>query len=628
MALESKRIRVSELDFDEIKTNLKDFLRGQDQFSDYDFEGAGLSILLDILAYNTHYNALYTNLAVNEMFLDSASKRASVVSIAKALGYTPQSAKAAKAKIRITVTPTNNTPSTVTLPKNTSFTSKVDDVEYTFYNQEEITIVSSESLATYGLPYVFGEVVITQGTPLNFKYTVADGQKYIIPNQNADISTLKIQVQDSPSSDIFNTYVPATSLVDLAYDSKVYYIKEIDGGLFEVVFGDNIISAGLTNGNVVHMDYFVTSADVANGARSFIYNGGTLISGSTVAITTVEAASGGTLPEGIDSIKYNAPRLYTAQNRAVTTDDYAALIKGNFSQIKSVSVWGGEDNDPPVYGKTFICAKPTNAIRLSQQEKSDILTTLLDKRNVVSITPVIVDPEYINIALTCTVYYNDRMTNKTAAELATMVTNTILNYNDNELQRFDSVFRFSKLSRLIDTTERSIISNITTVLIRRKISPRYNVSAEYTLNLINPIYTEGVPEEAITSTGFYIKGSNNIHYLQDDGVGNIQLYYNAPVTTSTGGATTISSTKVITNTKLGTVDYAKGIIVIRNLNITELADVDFEITVKPQSNDIVSAYTQIAEIAPEHLTVTAIADQTINGDLRGGKNYVFTSSRS
>lgn len=628
MALESKRIRVSELDFDEIKSNLKDFLRGQDQFSDYDFDGSGLSILLDILAYNTHYNALYTNLAVNEMFLDSASKRASVVSIAKALGYTPQSAKAAKAKIRITVTPTNNTPSTVTLPKNTSFSSSVDDVQYTFYNQEEITVVSSDSLATYGLPYVFGEVVLTQGTPLTFKYTVADGQKYIIPNQNADISTLKIQVQDSPSSDIFNTYVPATSLVDLAYDSKVYYIKEIDGGLFEIVFGDNIVSAGLTNGNVVHLDYFVTNANEANGARSFTYNGGTLISGSTVAITTIEAASGGTLPEGIDSIKYNAPRLYTAQNRAVTTDDYAALIKGNFSQIKSVSVWGGEDNIPPVYGKTFICAKPTNAIRLSQQEKSDILTTLLDKRNVVSITPVIVDPEYINIALTCTAYYNDRMTNKTAAEIATMVTNTILNYNDNELQRFDSVFRFSKLSRLIDTTERSIISNITTVLIRRKVSPRYNVSAEYTINLINPIYTEGVPEEAITSTGFYIKGSSNIHYLQDDGVGNIQLYYNAPVTTSTSGATTVSSTKVITNTKLGTVDYANGIIIIRNLNITELADVDFEITIKPQSNDIVSAFTQIAEIAPEHLKVTAIADQTINGDLRGGRNYVFTSSRS
>ena len=209
-----------------------------------------------------------------------------------------------------------------------------------------------------------------------------------------------------------------------------------------------------------------------------------------------------------------------------------------------------------------------------------------------------------------------------------MVTATILNYNDNDLQRFDSVFRFSKLSRLIDTTERSIVNNITTVVIRRKVSPRYNVSAQYTLNLINPIYTKGVPEESVSSTGFYIKGSNNIYYLQDDGIGNIQLYYNAAITTSTSGSTTISAAKVVTNTKLGTVDYANGIIDIKNLHITSLADVDFEITVKPQSNDIVSAFTQIAEIAPDHLTVTALADKTINGDLRGGKNYVFTSSRS
>lgn len=628
MANESKRISVSELDFDQIKSNLKSFLQAQDQFSDYDFDGSGLSILLDVLAYNTHYNALYTNLAVNEMFLDSASKRSSVVSLAKALGYTPQSARSATAKIRLTVNPTNTFPTTLTLPKNSSFTSTINETEYTFYTTEDITIVSAESTATYGLPYVFNNVEITQGTPLTFAYTVATGQKYIIPNSNADMSTLKVQVQDSPSSDIFTTYIPAASLVDLAYDSRVYYSKEIDGGLFEIVFGDDIVSAALTNGNVVHLDYFVSNTSNANGARSFSYTGSTLISGSTVSIAIIEPASGGVDSEAIDSIKYNAPRLYTAQNRAVTTDDYAALIQSNFPQISSVSVWGGEDNDPPVYGKTFICPKPINAIRLSQQEKSDIITTLLDKRNVVSITPVIVDPEYINIALTCNVYFNDRLTNKSASEIASMVTATILNYNNNDLQRFDSVFRFSKLSRLIDITERSIISNITTVVIRRKVSPRYNVSAQYIINLINPIYTKGVPEESVSSTGFYIKGSNNIHYLQDDGIGNIQLYYNSAVTTSTGGATTISASKVVTNTKLGTVDYANGIIDIKNLHITSLADVDFELTIKPQSNDIVSAFTQIAEIAPEHLTVTALADKTINGDLRGGKNYVFTSSRS
>ena len=298
------------------------------------------------------------------------------------------------------------------------------------------------------------------------------------------------------------------------------------------------------------------------------------------------------------------------------------MIYAGFNYIQSVSVWGGEDNAPPVYGKTFICVKPYNANKLTLQQKSDITTSLLSSRSVVSITPEIVDPEFINIALDITVYYNDRKTNKNASEIASLVTNTIFDYDDSKLQRFDGVFRFSEVSRLIDTTELAIVSNITRVLIRRNISPRYNVSAEYTLNLINPIYSAGVPEEAVSSTGFYINGSEEIHYLEDDGLGNIRLYYN--VASSNSGL----STKFIVNPSIGTVDYTNGVINLKNLNITGLADIDLEITIKPQSNDIVSAYTQIAQIARDHLNVLAIADKTANGDLRGGKNYTFTSSRN
>lgn len=615
MAIESKRIQVSELDFDQIKNNLKNFMRGQNQFSDYDFDGSGLSVLLDVLAYNTHYNALYTNLAVNEMFLDSASKRASVVSIAKTLGYTPSSVRSARAYVNLSVNNPNQSPSSLTLPKYTPFSTIVSNANYTFYTKNENTIIPINGL------YTFTNLELVQGTPLSFKYTVVEGQQYIIPNQYADISTLNVRVQESSISDTFTTFTPATSLVDLASDSNVYFIKEIDGGLYEIIFGDSIISSGLTNGNIVHLEYFVSGGIIGNGARTFTYNGISLIGGSPI-VTTVSIGAGGVDIETIDSIKYNAPRLYAAQNRAVTPDDYKALIYAAYNYIQSVSVWGGEDNTPPVYGKTYICAKPYNANKLTQQQKTDILTTLLSSRSVVSITPEIVDPDFLNIALDVTVYFNDRKTIRTASEISSLVINTIFNYDDSKLQRFDGVFRFSELSRLIDTAEPAIVSNITTVLMRRKVAPRYNVSAEYTLNMINPVYSAGVPEEAVSSTGFYIYGSEEIHYLEDDGLGNIRLYYNVASNSATG------STRFIVNPSIGTIDYANGLLNIKNLNITGLADVDWEITFKPQSNDIVSAYTQIAEIARDHLTVVAIADKTANGDLRGGKNYTFTSSRN
>lgn len=591
-------------------------MKGQSQFTDYDFEGSGLSVLLDVLAYNTHYNALYTNLAVNEMFLDSASKRASVVSLAKSLGYTPSSATSARAVVNMAITNPNQTPAALTLPQYSPFSTVIEGRNYTFYNPAEVTIVPNAGF------YTFTDLELIQGTPLNFKYTVTDGQQYIIPNANADLSTLKVRVQESSTSDNFTTFIPATSLVELASDSNVYFTKEIDGGLYEIVFGDNIISSGLTNGNVVHFDYFVTKGSEANGARTFTYNGSALIGGTPV-ITTVSIAAGGTEVESIDSIKYNAPRLYAAQNRAVTPDDYKALIYASFPYAQSVSCWGGEDNNPPVYGKTYICVKPYEVTKLTQQQKSDIKTTLLASRSVVSITPEIVDPEYLNIALDVTVYYNDRKTTRTASQIATLVTDTIFRYDDANLQRFDGVFKHSHLSRLIDTAEPAIVSNITTVLMRRKVAPRYNVSAEYTLNLINPIFTAGVPEDAIISTGFYVKGSEELHFLQDDGVGNIQLYYNVASSNANTG-----STKFIVNPKIGTVDYANGIMNLKNLNITSLGDIDWEISFKPQSNDVVSAYTQIAQIARDHLTVTAIPDKTANGDLRGGKNYTFTSSRN
>lgn len=616
MASNNKRISVSELDFDNIKANLKEYLRGQDTFADYDFEGSGLSILLDVLAYNTHYNGIYTNLAINEMFIDSASKRSSVVSLAKLLGYTPNSASCAKATVTLNITSPSTGPSVVTVPSNTQFNTTVDGNSYAFYTTQEYSAVGA------GTSYTIPNVVLTEGSPLTFKYTAAAGVRYIIPNANVDLSTVKVRVQENLTSSNFTTYTISTSIITADSTSKVFWVKEIDDGLYELTFGNGTLGRALDNGNVVHISYFVSSLDAPNSASLFSYDGSTLYSGANVSITTTAAASGGGVVEDISSIKFNAPRSYAAQNRAVTPDDYRALIYANFPEAASVAVWGGEDNDPPVYGKTYISVKPKTAGKLTIQQKSDIINTILESKNIVSITPEILDAEYINIALNVTVYYNDRETGYSSTDMAAIVRQVILDYDNSDLQKFEGVFRYSKLSRLIDAAEPSITNNITTVLLRRKLSPRYNISAEYNINVINPIFTSGVADDSVISTGFYIRGSEFIHYLTDDGVGNMVLYYRS------AGTATQESQKIISDANIGTVDYAAGKINIKNLNITGLADIDFEISIKPSSNDVISAYTQIAEIARDHLFITAIPDKTANGDLRAGTNYTFTTSRS
>jgi hypothetical protein len=609
----NKKINVTELDFDNIKANLKSFLQGQSEFQDYNFEGSAMSVLLDVLAYNTHYNALYNNMAINEMFLDSARKRNNIVSLAKMLGYTPRSATCAKAIVTITVSGGNSAPANLTLPAYSTFTTIVDGKQYNFFNTGSITTTRS----TVNGNFVFTGVEITEGSPLSYNYVVSDGIRYIIPNNNVDVNTLKVRVQQSATSSVYETWTRSDSIVTADATTKAYWIKEIDNGLYELNFGDGNVGRALDNGNVLHLDYFVSSLDAANGATQFTYNGSTLLSGAQVSVVATSAAANGDTQESNDSIRFNAPKFYAAQNRCVTPDDYKALIYANLPEASSVAVWGGEDNNPPVYGKTYLCIKPKNAAKLTSVEKANIISTILTNRNVVSVIPEIVDPEYINIAPTINVYYNEQETTKTASEIATLVRQTVLAYNDSDLQKFDGVFRFSKLSKLIDETDPSIVSNIMTILLRRKLQPRYNVSAQYLLNMINPIYKSGVAEDAIVSTGFYIAGSPDIHYLNDDGVQFMRLFKYGQ-----------NATKIYVDNEIGTIDYAKGIIDIRNLNITGLADVDFEISIAPQSNDVVSALTQIAEIAVDHLRVNAIADKTASGDLRGGYNYVFSSSRS
>lgn len=605
----TKRINVAELDFDAIKNNLKQFMAGNDQFSDYDFEGSAFSILLDVLAYNTHYNALYTNLAVNELFLDSASKRASVVSLAKNLGYTPNSALCAKAYVNATVTAPTLNPDVVTLPAGQPFLTSIDGVSYTFYNTSDVSTVSASGF------YTFNNVELIEGNQLTYSYLVSEGQRYIIPNSNVDVSTLKVKLRETETDDLFTVFTPAESLTSLDSTTKAYFIKEIDDGLYEVYFGDGIVGYKPKPGNHLTFEYIVSSLDAPNGANVFSYAGSAIL-GSGLTVITSTPALGGSAPESISSIKFNAPRMFAAQNRAVTTEDYKTIIYKNYPQAQSVVVWGGEDNDPPIYGKTFICVKPTDAAKLTQTQQDFIRNNIIAPRSIVSITPEFVDPEYFNVQISVTAYYNSKVSDKTPAQLETIIRDAIYQYDSTELQQFNGILRYSQLVRLIDEADTAIVNNTTRIQIRREFTPRYNLSSEYKLTMINPIYKSVIPDESVLTTGFYIPNSANIHYIDDDGDGNLRLFqFDA------------NKNKVIVNNQIGTVNYSNGSLIVRNLTITSLADAAFEFIIKPESYDVVPAYNQIVQVARAYLQVSVVNDFTAAGSNQAGKNYTFTSVR-
>ena len=612
----NRKITTSELDFDAIKSNIKAYLEGQSQFSDYDFEGSSLSVLLDILAYNTHYNALYTNLAVNESFLDSASKRSSVVSRAKEIGYIPHSATGATAKVNIVVSNTTTTPASLTIPKNQPFSATVDGTTYNFYN-------TSAAVGTLsGSTYTFTDVEIKEGTPLEFKYTVADGVRFLIPNEDVDLSTVTVRVQENASSATFDTFIREEELLELDGTSKVFFVKEIEGQLYELEFGNDTIGKGLANGNVVTIAYMTTNKDAANGARVFSYQGATLL-GGTAAVTTTMAATGGTDIEDIESIRYNAPRHYTAQNRAVTVEDYKSTIFRSYPEAQTINVWGGEDNVPPQYGKVFISIKPKTTTALTAGQKELIVTEILKNKNVVSITPEIVDPEYIDIEVTSSVYYNPRLTTRALSDIKDLVIDTIQTYNEDHLESFVGVYKHSNLSALIDQTEDSIVSNITTVKLHREVSVAYNLNTTYEINLGNPIYYSAVPEQSVSSHGFFIPGYTQTMYLED-----------SPSTTGHTGVFKMyyieNDIKTYVRT-FGEINYDTGYMKLNELTISGINTEEsptFDLIIKPQSNDVVSIRNQLVQIRDEDIYVNVVADKVALGDQAGNSNYVFTSSRN
>ena len=617
----SNKLQVSDFDFDDIKANLKSFLQDQSEFQDYDFEGSGFAVLLDLLAYNTHYLGFNANMLANEMYLDSADIRKNIVSLAKMLGYTPTSPKSPTATVDILMNNIPTTVATITMAKGTAFTTSVDGETYQFVTNAVHTLTPTNGV------YKFSNIPLYEGTLVTFKYT-ADStdvdQRFVIPSVSADTSTLKVSVQNSASDTTTSTYTLATGITSISATSKVYFLQEMEDGKFEVYFGDDVLGNKLDDGNIVILEYIVSNKDEANGASSFTLSGN--IGGfSDVSITTVSSAQGGSEAQTKESIRFNAPLQYSAQDRAVTTADYETIVQSLYPNAQSISAWGGEDDETPQYGVVKIAIKAVSGSTLTNTTKTNLVTQL-KKYNVASVRPEIVDPEITKILLTSTIKFDAKSTTKTATTLKSDVLTTLTNYNTSTLSQFDGVFRYSKVSSLIDATDNSILSNITTLKIRKDFTPTLASSTKYNVYFRNALYNPHSGHNSaaggiLESSGFKVSGdSSTVFYLDDDGAGNIRRY-------SFSG-----STRVYANETQGTINYSTGAITINSLsvlsveNIRGAASSKIELTVTPSSNDVVPVRDQIIEIDTANSFITVTADTFVGGSAEAGVGYTTTSS--
>ena len=618
MAVNDKRLEVTEFDFDEVKENLKIFLRAQDEFTDYDFEGSGMNILLDGLAYNTHYLGFNANMLANEMFLDSASLRSSIVSHSKTLGYVPTSPRAAKAIIDVNL---NTNQTSITMPAGTVFNSTVDDVSYQFTTITDVT----KSNTGGRIPFLNTDVY--EGTYISTRYTVNSSnidQRFLLTDNRADTSTLTVKVQTSSSDSTTTTYTEATDITQVSATSNVYFLQEVESGLFEVYFGDGIIGTELSDDNIIILTYVVSNKRKGNGAALFTNNAA--IGGVTdVSVATVGAASAGSERESLQSIKYNAPLSYASQGRCVTAEDYKVYTKRYFPNTQSVSVFGGESGSydsslgavsTPEYGKVFISIKSTTGNNLTPTEKTTLIGNLAPF-TVASITPVIVDPQTTRLILNVSFKFDSSKTTETESSLAAKVISDLRSYNASTLTKFDSAFRHSKITGIIDDADSAISSNITNVTLSHNLSPTLNAATNYTIQLNNKFYNphSGHASDGggiLSSTGFKVSGNTtNVQFFDDDGSGNIRRYY------------VVSGVRQYQDNTAGTITYSTGEIKINSINITSIENVDgaastiIRLTVIPDSLDIIAVRNQILEIDFTNTTVNGTVDTTAVGESAG-----------
>lgn len=558
--------RLAELDFDDIKLNLKRFLnnyRDADNnliFKDYDFDASSLSILLDLLAYNTHYNAYLANMVANEMFLDSAVKRESAVSIAKHLGYTPMSYRSARAKVTFTIDNPVGNPGTLTLPRYSPFNTTIDNTQYTFVNLDSVTIKPTNGV------YTFTDVSLVQGVPLDYSYRVdlsGPAEKYTIPNKNIDTTTIRVTVQNSYTDLTATSYTLADNLSLVTPKSQVFFLEENPSGYFEIYFGDNIYGKKLSSGNIVKIEYLVSNGSDCNVSEDLdqYFSLGTTVGGvalsSTILATT--NSTGGDVKDSLESIKFKAPKFLSSFNRAVTADDYKAIIEANYPLVESVAVWGGEENVPPVYGKVFVSLKPYLGYAINTELKERIKKDILSSKKMMSIVPEFVDPNYLFITVDSKLKYDSKNSKYTAFQIETFARAKIQEYFSQELQKFDKDFIYSKLTRLIDGIGTFIVGNVINVKLQKRIAPLVSTTTTYTgTSLIK--FANKLNSGTIQSSGFYYDLNNTVKtvYLKDvlttAGTSNINMY-------------DLYDDKLVVE-GVGTVNYSAGTISIPTLKIS------------------------------------------------------------
>lgn len=553
-------LRISEVDFDSIKANLKTFLRNQSEFSDYDFEGSAMNILLDVLAYNTHYMAYYLNMTANEMFLDTAQLRNSVLSHAKLLGYIPRSRTGSSAEVNVQVTPPpGDATTTLTLPRYTKFFSEaIDSVNYNF-----VTLDSYTTTKTAANTFLFSNVAIKEGETVSFQFLQDQNnprQRFSIPSESIDTSTLTVVVQTSVSNTSQDTYTLADDLTELNGDSKVYFLDETENGTYTLYFGDNTFGKSLSNDNIIFLTYVDTNGSAANKANVFTL--AAPVGGfSNTQVFTVSKAAAGSDRETIEDIKFRAPIYYTTQNRAVTKNDYSLLLKRDYPNIESISIWGGEEYDPPQYGKAFISIKPTEGFSLTSSQKLSIINDVIKTRSILTVTPEIIDPDYLYLRLAIDVYYDPSKTTRTADEIKTIVRQTVLNYRDTNLNTFNSVFRNSKLQYAIDQSEKSITSNDVEVFMIKQIQLNNGIQQNYEVDFFSPLNRGSLQERLVSRPTVSVYDSSNILrdvYFEEiqgsfTGVDSVSMitpgsgYSDSPVVTINGDGTGASATATVVN---------------------------------------------------------------------------------
>ena len=600
------QFNTTELDFDQIKDNLKEyFKRSGSKFQDWDFDGSGLNNLLDILAYNTHYNAMNNHVAMNETFLDSAQLRSNVVSRAKLLGYVPTSKTAPTASIDLILKrKTGSTDTTYSLNRGTTFTSTLDGTTYTYVllqDSQTGVSISDTGIATFR----FNDLLISEGSLALRSYTINNAdlnQKFVIQNKDVDISTLVVKVYDNPNTStyaVYNKFDNFTS--DLDANSQIYFIEENYAGNFEISFGNNAIGKRPNSYSIVELEFLSTKGSESNNSSLFSFGGGSddIVDGTSTIIVNSKSA-GGSEKESVESIRFNAPLSYIAQNRAVTADDYKTLVKQSFGAIDSISVWGGEENDPPQFGKAYISIKPTGGMTLTREEKTTIIANLQSKR-MLSIEPVVVDPEYTYLFFNTLFKYNSNMTSSTTSQLESKVRNKIENYNDNRLQNFDGVFRYSQFLREIDSTDTSILNSIVRVYAYKILTLTLGSTITHKLNFDFELFDENPAQSIMQTSGWNY--NQEVYYLADEAddldsnIRNVFIYR------------LVENTKIKVVNSVGTLNVQNGLLSIDNSKVplTNAAE-NITIEVSPNSNDVTSRRNTLLTIDVDKTTVQGEID--------------------